>query len=468
VDKKVIVKQHRPTFSAKFWVTAAFVATVFILGGASRSDVQSLTILRPLSVLICGFAIFTIDRSHIRGRTWTLLGLLAIFALTSLHLLPMPISVHLFSGRDLVNEVNITAGLGDIWHPISLAPISGLDALFTLMIPLGITLLCIQLTRDELYRLLPVMIGIGTISGIFGVLQAAGDPQGPFYLYRITNNGVAVGLFANRNHAALLLACLFPMLAVFASKAGQTDNERRVVPLICGAIGIVLIPLILVTGSRSGVFLAIFGLLGATALYRPTTERGKNKSKFALGGRKRNAPYLFLGILVVCLSLLTLLFSRAQAIERLFQQSVSDEARIDFWIVSLKMFWNYFPLGTGSASFAQAFQVDQPSSLLNPTYLNRAHNDWLEIVTDFGLLGAAFLVAAAGLFVRITYRLWFHYSGIKRSISYARMATVLIAMIGFASFGDYPLRTPAFMGLAVILMLWLGDEGRNLKQSDKV
>jgi O-Antigen ligase len=462
----LIVKQKRSASSVQFWLVAAFITIVVFLGGASRSDVQSLTVLRPLSVVVCGLAIFTINRAHIRGRLWSLGGLAAIFVLSSLHLLPIPMIGHSFSGRDLINEVNAAAGLGEIWRPISQAPISGWEAFFALLTPLGMALLCIQLNRNELYRLLPIIVGLGTLSGIFGVLQAAGDPQGPFYLYRITNNGVAVGMFANRNHAAVLLACLFPMLAVFASYSGKADNERRAVTLISGAIGIVLIPLILVTGSRSGVFLAMFGLLGAAALYRPGAEGGRSKSAFAWSGRgKGNARHLFLAVSVICLSLLTLLFSRAKAIERLFQQSVTDEARIDFWAVSVEMFWKYLPLGAGSASFAQAFQANQPSSLLNPTYLNRAHNDWLETVTNFGLPGVVFLVMAIGLFVRRSYDLWFHHSGTSRSVAYARMATLLIVMVGFASFGDYPLRTPTFMCLIVILLLWIFEAGRDRKQS---
>jgi hypothetical protein len=458
----VSAKQKSATSSVHFWLLAAFIVIVFILGGASRSDVQSLALLRPLSVLVCGVAIFTIRSAHINDRVWALGGFAAILLLTSLHLLPLPLSVHLLSGRDLMNEVSVAAGLGGIWRPISQVPVNGWDAFFTLLTPLGIILLGIQLTRDELYRLLPIFIGLGTLSGIFGVLQAAGDPQGPFYLYRITNNGVAVGLFANRNHAAVLLACLFPMLAVFASRAGTTDNERRAVTLASGAIGIVLIPLILVTGSRSGVFVTIFGLLGAAALYRPVANGGKSKPAFVLIG-SGNARHLFLAVLVICLSLLTLLFSRAQAIERLFEQSVTDEARVDFWKVSVEMFWKYFPLGTGSASFAQTFQVDQPTYLLNPSYLNRAHNDWLETVTDFGLPGAVSLVVVVGLFLRRSYRLWFHHNGKNRSVAYARLATLFFGMIGFASFGDYPLRTPAFMSMAVVMLLWLDGAGPDRK-----
>lgn len=462
----MIVKHKLPTSSVQFWLVAAFITAVFILGGTSRPDVQSLTVLRPLSVLVCGIAILTIKNAHIRGRFWTLGSFAAMLALTSLHLFPMSASVQLFSGRNLISEIDVVAGLGDTWRPLSQVPIAGWEAFFTLFTPLAMILLCLQLSRDELFRLLPIVIGLGTLSGIFGILQAAGDPQGPFYLYRITNNGVAVGLFANRNHGAVFLACLFPMLAVLASNSGKADNERRTVRLVSAAIGIVLIPLILVTGSRSGVFLAIFGMLGAAGLYGPSIDGVKRKSAFVgIGGMNRNTRNLILAIFVICLSLLTLLFSRAQAIERLFRQSFTEEARFDFWSVSVEIFWKYFPLGAGSASFAQSFQIDQPISLLNAAYLNRAHNDWLETVTNFGLLGVAFLAVIAVLFVRKTYHVWIHCSGAKRSTTYARMATLLIGMVGFASFSDYPLRTPAFMSLAVVMLLWLAEARHDRRQN---
>jgi hypothetical protein len=63
-------------------------------------------------------------------------------------------------------------------------------------------LFALQLERNDLERTLPALIMMGALSGIIGVLQLAGSATGTLHFYEITKNGSAVGLFANRNHAA--------------------------------------------------------------------------------------------------------------------------------------------------------------------------------------------------------------------------------------------------------------------------
>jgi hypothetical protein len=434
---------------------AFFILILFATGGGSRTDVQSLAILRPLSVIICALACMMLRREHLAGRGWLLGWIGTIFGLALLHLIPLPPSIWqpLAGRQDLVN-VEKLAGLTGIWRPLTLTPMNGWHALLSLFTPLGVFLLGIQLNRNDVFRLLPLVIALGALSGLLGLLQAIGDPQGSLYLYRITNNGSAVGLFANRNHAATLIACLFPMLAVYASMMPGEGNQRR--QLIAAAIAIVLVPLILVTGSRSGLVSAIIGLVSAGLLYRSQSDLrslrlrkpGRNKALPAIGG-----------VAVVSLAILTYFLSRAEAIERLFNQGISEDGRTDFWSVSISLFWKYFPWGSGSGSFVEAYQIAEPTRLLNATYLNRAHNDWVETAVVFGLPGVIALTVAAIAFGIRSYRLWHGGDGGSRSVAFGRLASIMIAMIAIASTSDYPLRTPTMMGLFTICVLWLTEAG---------
>src|SRR3546814_18783044 len=74
------------------------------------------------------------------------------------------------------------------------------------------------------------------MSGGLGLAQVIGPRDGPLYLYEITNNGSAVGLFANRNHQAALLACLFPMLAVYASIDHPSAERMRLKFALCASV----------------------------------------------------------------------------------------------------------------------------------------------------------------------------------------------------------------------------------------
>ncbi|WP_181883702.1 O-antigen ligase family protein [Sphingorhabdus pulchriflava] len=449
--------------SLLFWVLVAFLALLFATGGASRTDVQSLVILRPASIIVCALALMTLRKEHLAGRKWLIGSFAAVFGVALLHVIPLPPVVwQSLAGRQDLVDVEKLAGVTDLWRPLTLAPMNGWHALLSLFAPLAVLLLGIQLNRDDLFRILPLLIAFAGLSGLLGLLQAIGNPQSALYLYRITNNGSAVGLFANRNHSATLLACLFPMLAVFASTAKGTTDEVRLRQLVAAAIAIVLVPLILVTGSRSGLVSAVIGMLGAGLLYhRPTDVRTVRKGS---PDRIKALPILG-GLAVVSLGFLTFFFSRAEAIQRLFAEASGEDSRTDFWAVSLELFWKYFPWGSGSGSFVEAFQIVEPAYLLDATYLNRAHNDWVEIAVAFGLAGLILLVLACAAFFWRSFNLWRKAETGRRYVAFGRLASVCIAIIAIASVSDYPLRTPTMMGVFAILTLWFTESGRERADS---
>ena len=344
-------------------------------------------------------------------------------------------------------NIDALTGVENPWRPLTLLPSNGWQALVSLSIPLTTVLLTIQLQRDDRMRLLALLIGLATTSAVIGLIQSVGDPNGGLYFYRVTNNGNAVGFFANRNHAATLLACLFPMLAVYASSGDSTAGLKRNRQLWCFAITIVLVPLILIIGSRSGLLLSVFGLVAAALLYTTSTASKNDNAK------KRARPVVAstVVLVVVALGFMTVFFSRAEAVNRFFDEAAINDGRTDFLVISSKLIWKYFPSGSGSASFVEAYKSDEPEVLLDPSFLNHAHNDWAETIVAFGLPGFLFLVAVAGLYSRRTYRIWKDEDPSSQSIVFARMASITIAIIAAASFSDYPLRTPIMMCVLALL-----------------
>lgn len=466
--KRINLLNDRPMSisSTQYWILAFFLLALFAFGGASRTDAQSLAILRPLSVAICALACITLRREHLAGRGWLLGSSLGLLILALVHVIPLPPSIwQLLPGRQDLVEVEKLLDISGIWRPLTISPANGWHAVLSLFAPLAIVLLGIQLSRDDLFRLLPLVISLAVLSGFIGLLQVIGDPRGPLYFYRITNNGSAVGLFANRNHAATLLACLLPLLAVYASTARGEANAVRIRQLAAGAIAIVLVPLILVTGSRSGLANAVVGLAAAVVLYRQPAEvrivrRGKTSRIQAL-------PILGC-VSILTLALLTYFLSRAEAIERLFADISDTDLRTNFWTVSSNLFWKYFPWGSGSGSFVDAYQIIEPAYLLDATYLNRAHNDWVEIAVTFGLAGVIGLALGSAAFVWRSYKVWKSPDVGQRHIDFGRLASVCIAIIAIASISDYPLRTPTMMGLFAIFTLWFTESGRERANSASV
>lgn len=448
-----IIKNSSKT---QFWALALFVIFVFMTGGASRADVQSLTLLWPIAIFACGFGLWTLNRVHLQERKWLFIVMGVSFALTTLHLFPIPeVMQSSVPALRLAHNIDRTVGLEGIWRPLAASPINGWNALLSLSVPAAIILLGAQLTRNDVYRLLPLVIILGVLSGVLGVLQVIGNPESSLYFYRITNNGSAVGLFSNRNHAGIFLACLFPILAVYASPAGGNPSDQIRRQLISGAIFIILIPLTLVTGSRSGLLSSLIGLVGAAILYRnPVISPRKMRDRYKL-------PVLpAVGAALLALGITTYFFARAEALERLFFEAQSSDLRQDFWAVSLNLVWQFFPFGSGSGSFADIYRTIEPFRLLDATYLNRAHSDWIETAVAFGAFGLLIIVGTLLSYILRCWTIWRNMDGSRQSVAFSRMASVTIMIIAFASLADYPLRTPAMMGLFAIFALWFTEAGR--------
>lgn len=438
--------------SAAFIALVAYLAIVFITGGGSRSDIQSLIILRPIAAIACVFALWRVQRSHL----WDSRGILAIAAavvlVVLLHLVPLPPSIwgHL-PGRDLVTEIDQSVGLGDVWRPISLIPSATWNALYSLLVPLAVLLLGIQISREERFLLLPVLLVLGLFSGLLGMLQAVGNPNGPLYFYEITNNGAAVGLFANRNHQAVLLAIMFPALAVYASAEARSEKELNLRSWMAFVAGISLIPLVLVTGSRTGLALSLLGLVVSAVLYRRPRSVFAKKRKVV----KFNWRIPIAGFTALCLGAITVMVSRAEAINRLTAPDQVEELRFLVWGPILKAAIDYFPMGSGIGSFVEVYRVHEPDALLSPDYLNHAHNDFLELFLTGGLPAIAILAVVLACYLLATWNLWRTRKDRGREVQFGRLGWAVLLILGLASGVDYPLRTPIMAALFVVAVVWL-------------
>ncbi len=432
------------------------LAALVFMGGSARLDIPALALLNPFMIVCCAAALLTLRRENLKDVGLILSAFCFVFLLVAAYIMPLM--------GQFIQPSLISSSLGGIYdaadmagspHSLAAAPNTALQSLFFLFAPFAVFLFAISLDRDDLRRTMLLVIAIGTVSGVLGVLQVAGGANGSLYFYEVTNNGSAVGLFANRNHAAVFLACLFPLLAIFMARPRTADRSgRNTTQLLAIALSILLVPLILVTGSRSGILAAMIGIVGGSQIYMTYVP--------AHPAAKTKLPTVSFFVIVVflCLVLATIYFSRAEAIDRLFAEPNAANDRISFWASSLQMFWQYFPLGFGPGGFVTAYQINEPSNLLNAAYLNRLHNDWLEIVLTFGLPGIFLMLVGGVYYVCRTFALWRRMDGARSAVAMGRMASVIIAILAVASASDYPLRTPAMAGFAALALVWFSHARR--------
>lgn len=428
--------------SPRLTLLCALVGGTFLLGGSARGDSAALLVLRPFTAMLFVVALATTPpAAWARARREIILAGL-ILLLPLMHLVPLPPAVwSALPGRALAVEIYRAAGIGMPWHPLSLTPRHSWNAVFSLLGPVAAFLLAVSLSRAELKRLVPVLILCGAASAAVGLLQMAGGHR--LYLYAITNEGVAVGLFANRNHQATLIACLVPLLGLWSATMEGPRAQGAHVGAFAGLL--MAIPLCLLTGSRSG--LLCLGAALPMAVWVHLSGHGSLRTRIAL-------PVTM--IAAGALAMLFIVQDRAPAFLRLVATERASELRLRAVPAIWTAVGDYWPWGSGIGSFAEVYRSREPQLLLGPAYLNHAHNEVLELILTGGLPAAMLL--ASGL-VSIMLRAGKAEPGQR---PWTRAGIAMLSLCLLASLFDYPLRTPilgTLMALAIAFVI--GGDGRD-------
>jgi O-antigen ligase len=447
--KRLVERLGLDREAVPFAVLVAFLLLVLVTGGSSREDVQSLVVLLPASVLCCGIALWGLRAEHLRQYRGlvTLLG--AVLVLVMLHLLPLPPQLwHALPGRELVARQDQLLGFEKVWRPISLVPEGTANVLYGLAVPLAVLLLGIRLSQERLRQLVPVLLVLGAISGCWAVLQYAGGLNSIFYTYRVSNPDIATGAFANRNHQAVFLSLLYPMLGAFAAGPSRGFGAARAKRLGALALGVFLFPLILGGGSRIGLVAALLGIVFGGLLYVTSTGR-RSTDRRKEGGVLRRGLMVAAALLVSAIVIASLSY-KGTSFDRFTQASATQELRLKVWPLIWKQSGDYFPFGSGAGSFAQVFQLAEPDQILRPTYLNHAHNEFLEILLTAGLPGM--LLLAAGVIMILNYARRALMRGRHARVAQCGVAVIMLLVLGGIT--DYPVRTPFLSSVLVIASLW--------------
>ena len=448
---------------AGFALLALFLSLAFLLGGSARDDVVSLVFLRPLAVLSLGIGLFLLSRDAWREQRALIVLALAFPLLTLIHLIPLPPALwSQLPGRELVWEIGEMAGIGQPWRPISLVSYRTWNSFWSYFAPLAAFCLTLGLRRELSRYLVYVLAGIVLVSGLLGLLQTIGAPGNGFYLYRVTNETSAVGLFANRNHQAMLLAIAFPLVAAAASLSRGTREDVRPKLWLAVGIGVMIIPFLLVTQSRAGLVLGLVGMASALLVYRdPETEAGQRRA-----APKHNYRWFAIGAAAAGLILTTALVARASSLQRLLAGGDGEEElRLRVWSSIYDASWSYFPFGSGIGSFVETYKIMEPDDSLSPRYLNHAHNDWLEMLMTGGL-PAVLILAAAVLFIgRACFRALARRERVGSDGVLARLGAAIIVILALGSVYDYPLRVPSLACLFAIAAVWVCRPRDSLKET---
>ena len=141
----------------------------------------------------------------------------------------------------------------------------------------------------------------------------------------------------------------------------------------------------------------------------------------------------------------------------------SVQSRADILATSVKAVGEFMPFGSGIGTFREVYAVYEDHDRLEPnTYVNHAHNDYLELALETGIPGLIVLVLFFAWWGKAAWRAW------RRSDAdpYARAAAIASAAILVHSLVDFPLRTAAISACFAMSLALLVRQ-RRVEQRDE-
>ena len=436
-----------------FAVATVLLAGCYLLGGASRADVPQLLVLRPLAIGLAAVTLMfapRLDGRGVRGPA-ILLGAMALLVAAQLVPLPWAIWTALPGRADAVAAMRLIHRDGD-WHALSLMPDQTINALLSLMVPAAVTIVMAALPARGRARLLPVLMIAVLVDLLLGFVQLLTGSSGALRPFAVTNVTGAVGLFANRNHSAAMLAAGLPMTAAMAVAWTRAHRRRRLAVLALAAVTAFLLAFaILSIGSRAGLVLALIGgVFAGLILWPDLVEMTRGAGRWARRGLIVAPAVALAGLVVVAI-----IGARDESLRRLADPTLYADARIQAAPTVMLMIGRLMPFGSGFGTFSGVYRGVEPSDVLSSQYLNHAHNDYLEILTDGGVAAGLCLLAFAWWLAGQLAAARRRSDAVDRPQALMATAIILIALV--ASAFDYPMRTPVWMALFTVAVIWLGD-----------
>lgn len=431
-----VAKSERPLVLA----VAALVVVAGLLGGGPGTNVLPFAVISLAGAFLIFMAVWNDGLKRFQQLP-KIIGLSIILLVITpfLQLIPLPPSVwQLFPGQELRSDILALAELQNSWQPLSMAPLNTLYAAVFGLILFALLVALLRLSPEAMTIILAVQIAVIFVGIAVGLIQFMSGGSA-LQIYRQAHHGALIGLFANKNHMGLALACLIPLgYELLARRIVRPSGLIFGMALMCATAMV----LIVVTNSRAAILLGV--MASAIVALRHWPEKRLLSS----------------GIMAMGLALVVVAGFSLPTVAGLWERlgDAGEDVRWTIIVQSLPLVDAVWPMGAGIGSFRFLYDTKEQLEWVTVTYVNNVHNDYIEWIIETGILGLAGLILIfAALVISAARSPQVRALGAAEAYgSYALTGLTIIVLFSAHSLADYPIRRFAtaiilVMGVAMLL-----------------
>ena len=410
------------------WDRVSFSATLFVVVFAPLAYGS----VETWSRIVVGGGILTIVLAWVVGRIQRQTAPLAIppflpyfglfFLLLLFQILSLPPSWRDFlspstAGNAVATDSALDGGTSigrSRWSAVSVNPSATVTAALTLA---GCLLFCMavyfsRLDRWKLRVLLTTLLALGTFEAGYGLLEYWSGRQQIFWLRKSFYLEEVTGTYINHNHFAGLIELILPLAVGLFIIQYSSRHSTSPVSSMLGTI---------IPGQDTvgyGIFLGAIGLMG-TALVFSRSRGGLVSFVLSLAcliyllvkDRDRSPRINKVGLIfVTLLGILVAVLGRE--VSTRFSYSVRDAPeRFELWVDSFRIVRDFPWWGTGLGTYKDILPNYRPAKdvivvagIPQPARISYAHNDYLQLLVECGVVGLVVLIWAMAKTGRALYR----------------------------------------------------------------
>jgi O-antigen ligase len=264
--------------------------------------------------------------------------------------------------------------------------------------------------RAQIRRIMLTLVGVGVFEAIYGIFELYRSNPHLLFYRKTFNLDSATGTFVNRNHYAGYLEIVIPLAlgllisrfdlfgepgTSFRARLARFINRGLATNIVLGAGLAVMATALLLSNSRSGVVILVLIFVLVLVL---TAQ--------AFGHTRMQQGWVRIVIQITALAIIGLgLYIGLEAmIGRFAVDKLLQDGRPRYWGAVMTMI-GHFPLfGVGFGAFGSAYAAYDTANM--EFALVHAHNDYLEILSELGIVGAGLLGFAVAYILWKAFRTW--------------------------------------------------------------